>query len=90
MTVEVKVDASGRMVIPARLRRALGVGEDGGQVVLDEGPDGLSLSPHSPRREPPAVDEFGLVVLDVGREVGADEVADAIARDREDRDQPTS
>lgn len=86
MSVKVKVDGSGRMVIPARLRRELGIGEEGGEVVLGDGPMGLTLTPDQADRQPPVVDELGLVVLDVGREVGANEVSDAMAADRDRRE----
>lgn len=41
-----RVDRSGRIVIPAEVRRRLGVGP-GDEVVLDVGPDDVQLSSHS-------------------------------------------
>lgn len=86
MATEVKVDGSGRMVIPVRLRRSLGLGNGGGTVVLDESADGIILQPRPGARAAPAIDEHGLVVLDLGRRVGVDEVAVAVAADRDRRD----
>lgn len=42
MTVHVKVAANGRMVLPAEVRRRLGL-HDGGTVSVQETPDGLVL-----------------------------------------------
>lgn len=80
--MEVKVDAAGRMVIPARLRRLLGLGEDGGTVEVVDTADGLSIRPQD--ESPPRIqrDEHGLLVIDTGREVTAREVSDAIDEDR--------
>lgn len=80
--MEVKVDASGRMVIPARLRRLLGIGEDGGTVDVVDTADGLSIRPHDD--SPPQIhrDEHGLLVIDTGRVVTTREVSDAIDEDR--------
>lgn len=85
MGTEVKVDAAGRMVIPVQLRRSLGL-DGGGVVVLDEGADGVVLQPLQGARAAPVVDERGLVVLDPGRTVSQEEVAEAIAADRDRRD----
>ena len=38
-----KVDSSGRLVIPARFRRQLGIADGGGEVELIDTPDGVLL-----------------------------------------------
>lgn len=81
---KVKVDGAGRMVIPADLRRRLGLDERGGVVELELEPDHLAIRPLRDRREP-ELDEHGLMVLDVGRAVTADEVTTAIDVDRDQR-----
>lgn len=80
--MEVRVDGAGRMVIPARLRRLLGIGDDGGVVEVEDTGDGLMLRP--PDRERPEIrpDGHGLLVIDIGRDVSTDEVRDAIDDDR--------
>lgn len=47
MTYHAKVIAGGKIVIPADLRRELGI-KDGDSVVMERGPDGINL-----RREDP-------------------------------------
>lgn len=80
--MEVKVDRAGRMVIPAGIRRLLGLGTNGGVVELVDGPDGISIRSREAATPGPTRDEHGLLVLDVGREVTNDEVLEAIERDR--------
>lgn len=85
LLVDVKVDKAGRLVIPAHMRRALGLGDDGGVVEILDGPDGLEL--RAKDRAPASVtrDEHGLLVIDVDRRVTNDEVLAAIDQDRERR-----
>lgn len=85
MSTTVKVDGSGRMVIPARLRRSLGLGDQGGIVVLDDGVDGVVMHPPRDDRDEPAADELGLIVLDPGRRVSQQEVTAAVEEDRDRR-----
>lgn len=80
--MDVKVDGAGRMVIPARLRRRLGIGTDGGVVGVEEAGDGLVLRPRDVDRPDIHQDEHGLLVIDVARDVTAEEVSDAIDADR--------
>lgn len=81
----VKVDGAGRMVIPADLRKRLGLDDTGGVVDVELEPDHLAIRPLRDRQDPEE-DEHGLLVLDVGRAVTADEVADAVDSDRDQRD----
>ena len=80
--MEVEVDSAGRMVIPATLRRSLGISDAGGVVEVDDTPDGLVIHPCDV--EPVAVERNadGLLVIDVGREVSNEEVLRAIHEDR--------
>ena len=76
-----RIDGSGRVVIPAPVRRELGIGQEGGELELLDTPDGVLLRPlgaPTPRR-----DERGLMVVELGRPVTADEVSDATRDDRE-------
>lgn len=76
-----RVDGSGRVVIPAAIRRDLGIGPEGGEVELLDTSDGVLLRPigaPTPRR-----DERGLLVVELDRRVSTDEVAGAIREDRE-------
>ncbi len=75
-----KVDSSGRVVIPAGIRRQLGITEQGGEVDLIDTPDGVLIRPVD--IPVPRPDERGLLVVDLGRPVTTDEVSDAIAADR--------
>lgn len=43
MGIEIKVAANGRMVLPADVRKRLGL-EDGGKLILDESEFGLQLT----------------------------------------------
>jgi AbrB family looped-hinge helix DNA binding protein len=43
MGIEIKVAANGRMVLPADVRKRLGL-EDGGKLILDESEYGLQLT----------------------------------------------
>lgn len=83
--MEVRVDGAGRMVIPARLRRLLGLGEQGGTVEVEDTADGLSIRPRDVDRPGIRRDEHGLLVIDTGRQVSAREVSDAIDEDRSRR-----
>lgn len=79
-----KVDSSGRLVIPARFRRQLGIADGGGEVELIDTPDGVLLrhiGPPVPRR-----DARGLAVVELGRPVTNGEVVAAVTADRESRD----
>lgn len=68
-------------MIPAQIRRELGVGPDGGEVELLETPDGVLLRPLG---DPvPEHNEWGMLVVAIGREVTTGEVASAIDEDRE-------
>lgn len=79
-----KVDGSGRVVIPAAIRRALGIGSTGGAVELVDTPDGVLLRPTG---TPTArYDARGLMIVELGRSVTAEEVADAVREDREQVD----
>ena len=79
-----RIDGSGRVVIPARIRRALGIGDDGGEVELLDTPDGVLLRP--PGTPSPTRNERGMMVVELGRPVTTEEVADAIREDRERTD----
>lgn len=80
--MRVKVDRSGRMVIPLQVRRGLGI-PHGGEVDLLDTPDGALLRPTF---DPcVATDEHGLLTVAVGRRVTAGEVRDAVVSDRDDR-----
>ncbi|MVZ97618.1 AbrB family transcriptional regulator [Sphingorhabdus sp. IMCC26285] len=48
MGIEIKVAANGRMVLPADVRKRLGL-ENGGKLMLNEGEFGLQLSSISQR-----------------------------------------
>jgi len=76
-----KVDASGRIVIPADIRRHLGLPDEGGEVDLIDTPDGVLIRPvHTPV---PRRDERGLLVVKLQRPVTTQEVVDAVRVDRE-------
>lgn len=78
--MRLKVDASGRMVVPADLRDELGITDE---VEAVDTPDGLLLrAPEGPRVHE---DERGLLVVSVGRPVSASEVRDAVDDDRRGR-----
>jgi len=82
--MKARIDGSGRVVIPARIRRELGIGRDGGEVELLDTPDGVLLRPLGgpiPQRN-----EHGMLVVAIGHEVTADEVASAIDEDRQRAD----
>ena len=79
-----RIDGAGRVVIPARIRRELGIGPDGGGVELLETPDGVLLRPLG--NLVPERNERGMLVVAIGREVTTDEVASAIDEDREGTD----
>ena len=83
--MEIEVDGAGRMVIPAALRRSLGIGDDGGVVEVDDTPDGLVIHPRDVEPVAVARNADGLLVVDVGREVSNEEVVDAIHDDRRRR-----
>lgn len=76
-----KIDASGRIVIPADIRRHLGVPDEGGEVDLVDTPDGVlvrAVQTPVPRR-----DERGLLVVELQRPVSTQEVVEAVRADRE-------
>ena len=85
VALEVKVDGAGRMVIPAALRRALGIGDDGGVVEVEDTPEGLVIHPQDVDAVDVQRNADGLLVIDVGREVTNREVLDAIDEDRRQR-----
>lgn len=76
-----KVDASGRIVIPADIRRHLGLPDEGGEVDLIDTPDGVLIRPV--RAPMPRRDERGLLVVDLQRPVTTREVIEAVRVDRE-------
>lgn len=76
----VKIDRSGRVVIPAELREELGLVDE---VELVDTPDGLLL--RSPIRPVLTVDEHGLRVVHVGRPVSVADVRRAVDEDRDAR-----
>jgi len=78
-----KIDGAGRVVIPAAIRRAFGIGAGGGELELVDTPDGVLLRPIEPSAT--VSEEQGLTVVALGRPVQQQEVADAISRDREQR-----
>ena len=80
-----KVDRSGRVVIPARIRRGLGLPDEGGEVELLDTPDGVLL--RSVEAPVPRRDDRGLMVVEVGRPVATREVSDAVRADRERADE---
>lgn len=82
--MEVSVDRAGRMVIPAPVRRTLRIGQDGGAVELEEGPEGIVLRPLDRPNTSLSRDEHGLLVIDVGRPVTAAELDTALAPARID------
>ena len=82
--MRIRIDGSGGTVIPAPICRDLGIGSDGGEVELLDTPDGVLLRPvaaPTPRRN-----ERGMLVVELGRPVTTEEVADAIREDRESSD----
>lgn len=83
--MDVKVDRAGRLVIPARMRRSLGLDENGGIVEIVDGPDGVELRAKDAETASLTRDEHGLLVIEVDRRVTNDEVLSAIRQDRERR-----
>ncbi|MCC5947000.1 MAG: AbrB/MazE/SpoVT family DNA-binding domain-containing protein [Nitriliruptoraceae bacterium] len=77
-----KIDGAGRVVIPAAIRRAFGIGPQGGELDLVDTPDGVLLRPVD--HAAVARKERGLTVASLGRPVEQSEVAEAIRSDRED------
>ena len=76
-----RIDGSGRVVIPAPVRRELGIGQEAGELELLDTPDEVLLRPlgaPTPRRG-----ERGLMVVELGRPVTTDEVSVAIRDGRE-------
>lgn len=84
MTVTVKVDAQGRVVIPQAERERLGL-PDGGTLELVSTPEGVLLERR--RRATVTVDHHGLplVTLDELDTVTNAETVDAIHDQRDDR-----
>jgi AbrB family looped-hinge helix DNA binding protein len=80
-----KVDRSGRVVIPARIRRSLGLPDEGGEIELLDTPDGVLL--RSTDAPVPRRDDRGLMVVEVGRSVSTQEVVEAVRADRERADE---
>ena len=78
-----KIDGAGRVVIPAAIRRAFGIGESGGELELVDTPDGVLLRPLVPT--PTLREEHGLTVASLGRPVEHEEVTEAIRHDRQQR-----
>lgn len=76
-----KVDASGRVVIPAQIRRQLGISEAGDEVDLIDTPDGVLI--RAARAPVPQQDDRGLLVVEVGRPVTTHEVSAAVSADRD-------
>ena len=81
INVRTRVDGSGRVVIPAAIRRALGIGPEGGEIELLDTPDGVLLRPTA--TPTPQRNDRGLMVVKLGRPVTTEEVAEAIREDRE-------
>lgn len=79
-TTRAKIDASGRVVIPADLREDLGLTDE---VELVDTPDGVLL--RSPNKPMVHRDEHGLLVVSIGRPTSAEEVRQAIDDDRSSR-----
>ena len=78
-----RIDGAGRVVIPAAIRRAFGIGASGGELELVDTADGVLLRPV---REAVVTSEHrGLTIASVGRPVESAEVSEAIRQDREDR-----
>jgi AbrB family looped-hinge helix DNA binding protein len=76
-----KIDSSGRVVIPADIRRQLGISEQGDEVELFDTPDGVLI--RAAKAPTPRRDERGLLVAELGRPVTTREVVAAVTTDRE-------
>ncbi len=76
-----KIDSSGRVVIPADIRRQLGISELGDEVELFDTPDGVLI--RAAKALAPRRDERGLLVVELGRPVTTHEVVAAVTTDRE-------
>lgn len=83
MSKRLKVDASGRVVIPLAQRRRLGI-EKGGEVELADAPDGLLLR-RPDRSSGLRRDKHGLLTVSTGRPSTTEETLRAIREDRERR-----
>lgn len=82
MTLRIKVDRQGRVVIPLGERERLGVVE-GGTLELIATPEGLLLERESSARVEIAADGLPLILLAEPRVVSNEESLEAIARERE-------
>lgn len=80
VAVRLKVDSSGRVVVPADIRDELGITDE---VEAIDTPDGLLL--RAPDAPVVSEDDRGLLVVSVGRRVTTEEVRDAVDEDRRHR-----
>lgn len=80
--LEVTVDGRGRIRIPEALRRRLGLTAGMTLVVEETDDDGVILEPE--KMHPGLVEDNGILVFDA-KPLG--DLDDAVARDREERDQ---
>ena len=84
MTVTVKVDAQGRVVIPQAERERLGL-PDGGALELVSTPEGVLLERRRRATVTTGEDGVPLVSLDDGGRVSNTDATDAIHAQRDDR-----
>ena len=84
MTVTVKVDAQGRVVIPQAERERLGL-PDGGALELVSTPEGVLLERRRQATVTSAEDGLSLVTLDDGDTVSNADAAEAIHAQRDER-----
>ena len=84
MTVTVKVDAQGRVVIPQGERERLGL-SDGGALELVSTPEGVLLERRRQATVTSGEDGLPLVTLDDGETVSNADAAEAIHAQRDER-----
>lgn len=82
MSVRVKVDHQGRVVIPLRERERLGVAE-GGTLELIATPEGVLLERRRPAQVRTADDGLPVITIEDIEPVSNEESLDAIRRTRE-------
>lgn len=78
--VKVSVDSAGRMVIPKPVRDRLGMSGRVGTLELLETADGVVI--RNAVAAEPALDTRGLLVVDIRRPLGAEEVDTAVEESR--------
>jgi AbrB family looped-hinge helix DNA binding protein len=84
MSVQVRVDRQGRVVIPLRERERLGVAE-GGTLELTATPEGVLLEHRRPGRVLIAPDGLPVITIKDIEPIANEETLDAIRRTRQRR-----